>query len=128
VSLADNLIKPLIIHGRARLHPLLVLVSVLGALKVIGLWGIFVGPMVAAFFYTLLRILHRELHGDGRGAAAVGLTTLSSAVPTRDPEPRPADDRKEASKEKNGSRNGGEACGEEQAERRRPGPESGSAG
>ena len=67
ISMIDNLIKPYVIHGRAKLHPLLVFVSVLGALRVIGLWGIFVGPIVAAVFYSLLRILNTELNREGAG-------------------------------------------------------------
>lgn len=67
ISMVDNLIKPYVIHGRAKLHPLLVFVSVLGALHVVGLWGIFVGPIVAAVFYSLLRILHAELNREGAG-------------------------------------------------------------
>jgi predicted PurR-regulated permease PerM len=61
VGTADNLIKAHMLHGTAKLHPLVALISVLGALKLIGLWGVFVGPMVAAFFYALLNILRNRL-------------------------------------------------------------------
>ena len=61
VSGSDNLIKAYIIGGESKLHPLVVLITVLGALQFIGLWGIFVGPMIAAFFYALLKILRRRL-------------------------------------------------------------------
>ena len=61
VSGSDNLVKAYIIHGRSQMHPLVALVTVLGALQLVGLWGIFVGPISAAFFYALLNILHRRL-------------------------------------------------------------------
>lgn len=61
VSMADNVIKPMVLHGRARLHPLLALLSVLGGVQALGPIGILVGPMVVAFLQTLLNILHREL-------------------------------------------------------------------
>ncbi len=61
VSFSDNLIKAYVIGGEAKLHPLVVLITVLGALKLIGLWGIFAGPMIAAFFYALLKILRKRL-------------------------------------------------------------------
>lgn len=61
ISTSDNLIRAYVIHGTSNLHPLVVLISVLGALQVVGLWGVFVGPMTAAFFYALLKILHRRL-------------------------------------------------------------------
>ena len=61
VSSIDNLIKPLVLHGKSRLHPLLALLSVLGGVKALGPIGIVVGPMSVAFLQTLLNILHREL-------------------------------------------------------------------
>lgn len=61
VSSIDNLIKPLVLHGRSRLHPLLALLSVLGGVNALGPIGILVGPMIVAFLQTLLNILHREL-------------------------------------------------------------------
>lgn len=72
VSSVDNLIKPLVLHGRSRLHPLLALLSVLGGVNALGPIGILVGPMTVAFLQTLLNILHRELtqFDRERGAAA----------------------------------------------------------
>lgn len=64
VSASDNLIKAYVIGDRAQMHPFVVLVTVLGALQLVGLWGIFVGPMTAAFFYALLNILRNRLLAD----------------------------------------------------------------
>ncbi len=61
ISMADNVIKPLVLHGQSNLHPLLALLSVLGGVAALGPVGILVGPMVVAFLETLLRILQREL-------------------------------------------------------------------
>jgi predicted PurR-regulated permease PerM len=61
VSAADNVIKPLVLHGQSKLHPLLALLSVLGGAQALGPVGILVGPMVVVFLQTLLNILHREL-------------------------------------------------------------------
>jgi len=66
VSLADNLIKPIILHGRSNLHPLLALLSVLGGVQALGPIGIFVGPMVVAFLQTLLNMLQTELDAMGQ--------------------------------------------------------------
>jgi len=57
ISTSDNLIRAYVIHGTVGLHPFVAFVSVLGAIHVAGLWGIFLGPIVAAFFYALLKIL-----------------------------------------------------------------------
>ncbi len=61
VSSIDNLIKPMVLHGKSRLHPLLALLSVLGGVNALGPIGILVGPMSVAFLQTLLNILNREL-------------------------------------------------------------------
>ncbi len=61
VSMADNIIKPLVLQGQSNLHPLLALLSVLGGVKALGPIGIVVGPMVVAFLQTLLKMLQVEL-------------------------------------------------------------------
>jgi len=69
--LCDNLLKSLVLHGQARLHPLLALLSVLGGVQMLGLLGIFVGPMVVAFLQAGLKMLNVELHmmRQGEGEA-----------------------------------------------------------
>ena len=61
ISMADNVIKPYVLHGQSNLHPLLALLSVLGGVASLGPIGILVGPMVVAFLQTLLKILQREM-------------------------------------------------------------------
>lgn len=61
ISMADNVIKPFILHGQSNLHPLLALLSVLGGVGTLGPIGILIGPMVVAFLQTLLKILQREM-------------------------------------------------------------------
>jgi predicted PurR-regulated permease PerM len=61
ISSADNVIKPLVLHGQSNLHPLLALLSVIGGIQALGPIGIVVGPMVVVFLQTLLKILQREL-------------------------------------------------------------------
>lgn len=67
VSMSDNLLRAYIIHGTSGLHPLVGLISILGALQIVGLWGIFIGPTIAAFFYALLKILHRKIEAGSSG-------------------------------------------------------------
>lgn len=70
VSTVDNIIKPIVLHGQSKLHPLLALLSVLGGVRALGPIGIFVGPMAVAFLQALLNILNTEL------------SALSQRVPT----------------------------------------------
>src|SRR5262249_8207809 len=61
VGLLDNVIRTYVLHSNVKLHPLLAFVSVLGGIQVMGLWGIFVGPVVASCLHALLKIFNTEL-------------------------------------------------------------------
>ena len=61
ISMADNIIKPLVLHGQSKLHPLFAFLSVIGGLAMLGPIGILIGPMIVAFLQTLLEILHNEV-------------------------------------------------------------------
>lgn len=61
VGTLDNVIRAYVLHSDAKLHPLLAFVSVLGGLQVMGLWGVFIAPVVACCLYALIRIFNEEL-------------------------------------------------------------------
>jgi predicted PurR-regulated permease PerM len=61
VSSADNLIKVFVLQDSASLHPLLVFVCVFGGIHLVGILGIFIGPIVGAVLFALMRILRTEL-------------------------------------------------------------------
>jgi predicted PurR-regulated permease PerM len=61
VSMADNVIKPIVLHGQSRLHPLLALLSVLGGVNALGPIGILVGPMVVSILQVVLTMINKEL-------------------------------------------------------------------
>ena len=61
VGLLDNVIRAYVLHSNVKLHPLLAFVSVLGGIQVMGLWGIFIGPIVASCLHALLKIFNTEL-------------------------------------------------------------------
>jgi predicted PurR-regulated permease PerM len=65
VSLIDNIMKPLILHGQSKLHPLLALLSILGGIEAFGPVGILVGPMLVSFLQALLNMLRKELESFG---------------------------------------------------------------
>ncbi len=94
VSLSDNVIKPLVLHGQSKLHPLAALLSVLGGVQALGPIGILVGPMVVAFLQVLLKILHRDISADeaqrnGEVAEAPSSTTTGTPAATPPPEEPP---------------------------------------
>ncbi len=61
ISSADNLIRAFALKGSARIHPLIALISILGAMRLVGLWGLIVGPVSVAFLYALLQMLKEKL-------------------------------------------------------------------
>jgi predicted PurR-regulated permease PerM len=61
ISMVDNLLKPIVLHGQSKLNPLLAVLSVLGGVQALGPIGIFVGPMAVAFLQAGLNMLHTEL-------------------------------------------------------------------
>jgi predicted PurR-regulated permease PerM len=61
VGLLDNVIRTYVLHSNVKLHPLLAFVSVLGGIEVMGLWGVFIGPIVASCLHALIKIFNAEL-------------------------------------------------------------------
>ncbi|TWT69454.1 AI-2E family transporter [Crateriforma conspicua] len=70
VGSVDNIVKAKWIGTEASLHPLVALVSVIGAVQFLGLWGIFLGPMIAAFFYALLQLVRQRFTPIDSGSSA----------------------------------------------------------
>lgn len=73
VSTVDNIIKPIVLHGQSKLHPLLALLSVLGGVGALGPIGIFVGPIAVAFLQAALTMLQTELISLSGSPAVAGL-------------------------------------------------------
>lgn len=70
VATSDNLIRAYVIGNTSRMNPLIAFITVLGGLQLVGLFGIFVGPMIAALFYTSLKLLHDRVYPDEPPAQA----------------------------------------------------------
>jgi predicted PurR-regulated permease PerM len=79
VSGIDNVIKPFILHGQSKLHPLLALLSILGGVQVLGPVGILVGPMLVSFLQALLNMLRKELDSFS-GPVVDGTKPLATSV------------------------------------------------
>ncbi|MBI5389218.1 AI-2E family transporter [Candidatus Woesearchaeota archaeon] len=61
--LMETIVKPIVIGERAKVHPLVIVIGVFGGLKMFGLIGIFLGPVILAVGVTLLNIyLKRDSH------------------------------------------------------------------
>lgn len=56
VSQSDNLVRPLIIGGRTKIPTLLLLFSIIGGIKVFGLLGLVLGPVIASSVLAFLEV------------------------------------------------------------------------
>jgi predicted PurR-regulated permease PerM len=60
VGTVDNVLRPLIMSGRVRMHTLLIFFSVFGGVRVFGFLGLFMGPVILAITISLLSMLRDE--------------------------------------------------------------------
>lgn len=61
VGTIDNIVSPRLVGSRVQLHPLLVLLSVIGGLQLFGFIGFLLGPIITAVFVTMLDIYKSEM-------------------------------------------------------------------
>ncbi len=85
VGSLDNLIRSYVLNSDVKLHPLLAFISVLGGLQWLGLWGVFVGPVIASCLYAMITIINEELalyaqQAGKQGAVAAVASEVASAV------------------------------------------------
>lgn len=62
ISMVDNILKPMIIGGRTKMPTVIIFFSVLGGIKLFGLLGLVLGPLVFALFLSVLEIF-RTIEG-----------------------------------------------------------------
>ena len=73
VSQIDNFLKPVMVGGKAKVHPILILIGVLGGLMMFGVIGIFLGPIILAILQKVVEIYLNETN-----------TSLKSKTPAKD--------------------------------------------
>lgn len=64
IAQADNIIKPLVMRGRVNVHPVLLLLSILGGIQALGPAGLLFGPVFVAILLEALQI-YREEYAQG---------------------------------------------------------------
>jgi predicted PurR-regulated permease PerM len=64
VGMADNIIRPLIVGEKVKLHPLLLLFALIGGVQEFGFIGIFVGPVVVSVLLALVEMLHEDIQAQ----------------------------------------------------------------
>ena len=61
VSGSDNVVKPMLLRGTARIHPLLGFLSILGGVLAFGVFGFLIGPVVLSLVLSAIRIYRLDV-------------------------------------------------------------------
>lgn len=64
-SIVDNFVRPLVLRGRSDMHPLVSLVAIFGGIRIFGILGVFLGPILAAVVISLLEAWPQVAHRFG---------------------------------------------------------------
>ncbi len=70
VSGSDNVVKPMLLRGTARIHPLLGFLSILGGVLAFGVFGFLIGPVVLSLVLSALRIYRLDVLRAPRSEAS----------------------------------------------------------
>jgi predicted PurR-regulated permease PerM len=60
VGTIDNFLRPYLMSGQVKLHPLLIFLGVFGGVQAFGILGLFVGPVALAITITVFKMLWAE--------------------------------------------------------------------
>jgi predicted PurR-regulated permease PerM len=60
ISLLDNVLRPLFLQDRIKLHPLIIFFAIMGGVNAFGFNGLILGPMVVILFLTVLDLFLAE--------------------------------------------------------------------
>lgn len=61
VAMIDNALAPWLVGKGVNIHPMIILISVLGGIGLFGPLGFLIGPLVIAFFFTLLDVYQQMI-------------------------------------------------------------------
>jgi len=56
MSILDSILRPKIIGDRAKVHPIIILLGILGGIKFFGIIGIILGPLLLSFLISILKL------------------------------------------------------------------------
>ena len=60
VSMADNIVKPVVMRGKVNVHPVLLALAIIGGSLWLGAIGFIIGPVIVALLLAMIRIYRRE--------------------------------------------------------------------
>ncbi len=93
VGMIDNVLRPLLIEGKAKMHTLLVFFSIMGGISHFGIIGMIIGPIIVALGLTFLKLYRIEYETElsrkkfGEEVAAVLQQEEAPSRPDETPKP-----------------------------------------
>lgn len=87
VGLIDNILRPYLISGRTRMHPLVIFLAVLGGLQAFGFLGIFLGPVLVAVVTGTIDLYREAANEEGEQGEEGMVATEASAAAAGGDEP-----------------------------------------
>lgn len=72
VSSVDNFVRPIVSQRISAVHPMVTLIGALAGMRVFGLLGLLLGPLLISYFFVLLRMYREEYSPAATEPAEVG--------------------------------------------------------
>jgi predicted PurR-regulated permease PerM len=66
----DNFLRPRLVSGKTKVHPVLILIGVFGGLRIFGFIGMLVGPLILALLVALVKFYEQHYARKSRPAVA----------------------------------------------------------
>jgi predicted PurR-regulated permease PerM len=63
----DTFVRPFLLEGRLKIHPLLIFFSILGGLQVFKFNGIVLGPIILILFFTVIEFYEQAYESPPEG-------------------------------------------------------------
>jgi predicted PurR-regulated permease PerM len=60
----DNVLRPMLVPKEAEVHPVMLLLSILGGIQLFGMWGVIYGPLIMVMLLTTLEVYQKHYKMD----------------------------------------------------------------
>jgi predicted PurR-regulated permease PerM len=60
ISSIDNILRPFVMSGKSTIHPVIIIIGILGGITLFGFFGFILGPIILSFSLLFIRIYMRE--------------------------------------------------------------------
>lgn len=62
VGLSDNIIRPILINNKVNVHPMLIMLGIMGGLEAFGFFGLFLGPIIISLLVSVMDLYKLDFH------------------------------------------------------------------